>query len=122
MKHFVRRFAYQALGLLVPLALAAALLVPVCAFAIKDYSIGTGYTGGDPIDGNDFSDNGSGGGIDDIYQRVSSHFSSDGILVLPVLFDGSRIVLVPRFEAGVFMVRVVMLPRGQVQPEATHAD
>ena len=126
MMNLVRRFGFRSLILTVSVALAG-MLFPAWALASKQIIIDWRGRDGDPIDGNDFSSGGSGGGGDDIFHQDYIGFSSSGsadvgLWVLPLGLDGTRIMIVPRMESGVFMVRFVMLPRTDAQAEAGHAE
>ncbi len=121
MKDLVRRFATRAAALVMLLALAGGMIFPVGALASKQISNRYEDGEGDPIDGNDFSSGGSGGGDDFFHQDLIGIYSG-GFLVLPVSRDGVRIMIVPQFDAGVFMVRFVMVKDDAIQAEAAHAQ
>ncbi len=126
MMNLVRRFAFRARVLTFAVALAG-MIFPASVLASKQITIDWQGRDGDPIDGNDFSSGGSGGGGDDIFHRDYIGFSSSGspdggLWVLPLGPDGIRIMIVPGLDTGGFMVRFVMLPRIDVQVEADHAQ
>lgn len=117
--NFLRRSAF--LGVLLALSLVA--LIPLHALAGKQ--ITDRYwddSDGDPIDGNDFS-SGGGGGSDDIFHQDSAGDSGlDGrfIVVMPVPLSGARIVVLPTFESGIFMVRLSVINSSPVALEEDH--
>ncbi len=123
MKNLLRGFAHGIPALILPV-LVAGMLLPSGVLASKQITIDWKGRDGDPIDGNDFSSGGSGGG-GDIFHRDTSAvgsgaFDGAGLWVLPLSLNGQRIMIVPRMEAGVFMVRFVMLPAAEAQAEAHH--
>ncbi|MFH2053240.1 MAG: hypothetical protein ABIK96_12295 [bacterium] len=88
------------------------LCLPGAASAVKQISNGHGGTGGDegdPIDGNDFGTGGGGGDTDDDLHNDLGYRSLTGSWFLPVLGDGTRILILPEFKDGVIFIQLVFL-------------
>lgn len=100
------------LALVVSLVMSTGLLGPAASLAAVNRSldggggvIGDGEREGDPLDSNDHSGSGTG---DDIH---SDSVDRRGIFVplIPSLIDGSRILLIPDFQSGTLVFRILIV-------------
>lgn len=88
------------------------LCLPGTASAVKELSNGNGGAGGggegDPVDGNDYG-SGGGGDTDDSLHNDLGYSSPAGSWYLPVLGDGTRILILPEFQDGIIFIQLLFL-------------
>jgi hypothetical protein len=107
---WLRRLAGQILSLII----AAGLIHPAASLAAMTRSNGNGDGGGtgnegDPLDSNDHS-GGGGGGEGDQHEDSAPSVRSGGVISwLPILSSSQRIILIPEFQSGTLIFRVIIL-------------
>lgn len=100
--------------------------VPVASLGSRAIQNGYDDRSGDPIDGNDFSSGGSGGsGVDierDLTKSFNSSSRSSGVFVLPSMLSGTRIMVIPSYDTGVFWVRFLVVDDRASSAEMDHGE
>ena len=100
------------LALVVSLVMATGLLGPSASLAGVNRSlnggggvIGDGEREGDPLDSNDHS----GSGSDDDIHNDSIDRGGISLPLIPALADGRRILLIPDFQSGTLVFRILIV-------------
>jgi len=109
---------------LLTLLLVAGFLAPFPAQARLDYEFSDGGNGteGDPLDSNDYGDNGAGslGDGNEVEDSAGAGGRTAKIIRLPASWTGS-FALVPEYRGGMLTFRFIRLPKLVVPVEARHA-
>jgi len=109
MKKLFDGWPRRLLGLAMSLVMSVGLLFPAASLAAVDRTLDGGGLDrrggeGDPLDSNDHGGSGSGGDV--------VHSDGAGGLKLPVipsLLDGKTIVLIPEFQSGTLVFRILVV-------------
>ncbi|PIV81593.1 hypothetical protein COW53_03515 [bacterium CG17_big_fil_post_rev_8_21_14_2_50_64_8] len=125
MMRFLSRISVRTVAWwLVPVGLL--LWAPVESLGSREFKNGYEDHSGDPIDGNDFSSGGSGGSdvnfIRDFSGQPKSSTGSTSVFVLPSMLSGTRIMVIPSYDTGVFWVRFLVVDDGASSVEMDHVE
>jgi len=107
------------LGLVLSVVLMFSSLIPGKALARKQLSRAEGGTGGsegDPLDSNDYGGGGGGGG--DYEDPLTGEGAKSGLVFW---FGNTEILLVPQYQGGTLVFRLVFVARQDVIVEESHA-
>ena len=116
MRQMKKSMQSKALVLVLVSLLVAVLVAPQFVQARADRQIESGYLGeGDPLDSNDYTDGGSGGGTDnDVHEYTTAPDEDLGQSFIRSLLQRNGKLFVPFFHGASLYVRVIDVPVKQL--------